>query len=430
MLTSMPVSGREKKKWYRLDNAAKIYPAIQNARWNSIFRVALTMKQPVDPDLLQKALERVVPRFENMRFRLHRGLFWYYFEINQKTPLVEKDVQNPCRRLNFKKNGGFMFRVRYHHQRIAVEVFHALADGTGGMQFLKTLTAEYLRLMGEKVSCTQGVLDINEPTHPEEMEDGYRRFFDPKAVFSRFEKRAWHIKGMPDEKDAVNIISGCMPVDKVLDLAHGLHVSVTELLVSVYLYSIQNYQRGVDPKTRKPIKVSVPVNMRNFYPSRTLRNFALFVNVGIEPGLGAYEFEEILHYVYHTLRSGFHRKYLSGLMAANVTSESSMFLRLVPLFFKNIGLLIGYRILGEGQYTTTLSNLGVVKLPEEMQPFVEKAELILGPPRSKGISCAAASCGNTLTINFTRNIVQPDIEKEFFRFFVKQGIPVKVESNY
>jgi len=416
-------------QWYRLDNAGKIYPAIANARWNSIFRLSITLTQVVDPILLQKALENAIRRFDNMRLRLRKGIFWYYFEVNDNIPKVQRDVQNPFVRMRFEKNKGYMFRVRWYHKRISVEIFHALTDGTGGMIFLKSLTAEYLRLTGVTVSNSFGVMDIHAEPDPEEMEDGYRKYHDPDTVFSRMGRRAWQFKALAGEKDFAVITSGIMPADRVLALAHSMELTVTELLASVLLLSIQKYQSEADPKTKRPIRISVPVNMRGFYPSKTLRNFSLFIKVGIEPGLGTYDFDEIAHNVRHTLRRGLHKKYLNGLMAANVSNEKSLLLRIMPLFLKNIGLQMGYRILGESQYTMSLSNLGRVAMPEEMAPLVEKAELILGPPRADGVNCGVASCGNQLVVNFTRNIVQPDIEREFFRFLVQKGIHVKVENN-
>jgi len=116
-------------KWYRLDNAAKLFPAIKNRKWMSIFRLSVQLKQPVDAKLLQKALDTVLPRMPVFALKMKAGFFWYYFEHNNKRALLQKDVANPCVRFNFKLNRGFLFRVRYFGRRIALEVFHALSDG-------------------------------------------------------------------------------------------------------------------------------------------------------------------------------------------------------------------------------------------------------------------------------------------------------------
>ena len=44
-------------RWMRLDNAAKIYPAAKRRKWNNVFRLSATLTQPVDPVVLQAALD-------------------------------------------------------------------------------------------------------------------------------------------------------------------------------------------------------------------------------------------------------------------------------------------------------------------------------------------------------------------------------------
>ena len=102
-----------KKNWYRLDNSAKIYPAVMSRNWASMFRVSLTLKEPVDPAVLQAALEDTVRRIPTFCLSLHRGLFWYYLNASRQRPLVEPDVANPCKKMEKGENGGYCFRVRY-----------------------------------------------------------------------------------------------------------------------------------------------------------------------------------------------------------------------------------------------------------------------------------------------------------------------------
>ena len=133
-------------KWMKLDNAALIYPATMNRSWTALFRLSATLSEPVDEDILEVAQKRTLRRLPWFAYKLKRGLFWFYLEHSDDLPKIEQDVANPCVRMRLNENDGFCMRVRYYQNRIAVEFFHVLTDGTGGQVFLQTLVAEYLRL--------------------------------------------------------------------------------------------------------------------------------------------------------------------------------------------------------------------------------------------------------------------------------------------
>lgn len=78
------------KWWRRLDNTGKIFPLIANENLSNVFRITATLKEEVRPELLQRALEDVLPHFEGFQVKLKRGFFWYYFESNKRTPLIER----------------------------------------------------------------------------------------------------------------------------------------------------------------------------------------------------------------------------------------------------------------------------------------------------------------------------------------------------
>ena len=147
----------EELKWMRLDNAAKIFPAIIRRNWNNVFRVSAVLTEPVDPEILQSAVEAVIPRFPSMAVRLRRGMFWYYLEQVPHAPQVRADGSYPMIQMNHQELRTCAFRILYYKNRVAAEFFHALTDGTGGMIFLKTLVAAYLSL---RITYHCGVIRI------------------------------------------------------------------------------------------------------------------------------------------------------------------------------------------------------------------------------------------------------------------------------
>lgn len=417
--------------WLKLDNAAKIYPAAMRRDWTALFRFSANLTEPVDPVVLERALAALLPRFPGFTVRLRRGVFWFYLEKTKEKPDLQPDVANPCVRMNLKENKRLMFRVRYYDTRIAAEFFHVLTDGTGGLCFLKTLVAEYLRLQyGAVIPRDGAILDCTQPPRPEELEDAFLKYAG-RETRSRKEFAAYHIRGTDEPADVIHVITGMMPAEAVLRRAKDLGVTLTEYLTAALIFCLDRMQRQtVRQEGRlKPVKVCVPVNLRRFFPSSTLRNFALYVDPGIEPRLGRFTFEEIAEIVHCQMRLEATVKNLRARFSENVRSEQLLPLRLTPLFLKNWVMRLVFSQVGDRITSTCLSNLGRVDLPPEMERYVTRMDMMLGPLSQNRVTCAALSYGGSLHFTFTSTIRETDLPREFFRFLVKQGIPVKVESN-
>lgn len=422
---------KKQSKWMKLDNAALIYPATMNRNWTALFRLSATLSEPIDEDILEVAQKRTLRRLPWFAYRLKRGLFWFYLEHSDDLPKIEPDVGNPCVRMRLSENNGFCMRIRYYHKRIAVEFFHVLTDGSGGLVFLQTLVAEYLRLKyGANIPRGDKILDCSEEPSPEEAEDSFAKY-SGKITQSRKEVKAYHISGTDERNGFVHIITGSMNAEDVLKKAREKNVTITEYLTAVMILSLDAIQRRrvLQERRYKPVKISVPVNLRNIFPSKTLRNFANYVNPGIDPRLGEYTFDEVLNIVHHTMAMEVTKKLLNVKITTNVQTERNTFLRLTPLFLKNLAMKYVYSQVGDVLSTTTISNLGVTKLPEEMTTYVRRMDMILGPLARNRVCAASITYNGRLRINFTRTIAEPMLEREFFTRLVKLGIPVKVESN-
>ena len=419
------------KNWMRLDNAAKIYPAAKRRNWTALFRLSVTLTEPVEPDILRRALTRTLGRFPWFAMRIKPGMFWYYLEHNDREPIIEEDVCNPCVRMRFKENNGFSFRVRYYENRIAVEIFHTLADGTGGLCFMKTLAAEYLSIKyGVTIPRDDEILDCDLPPDPEHYEDGFEHHAG-STTLSRSESDSYRIRGTKEEDAFINIITGIIPAEDLLSRAKAKNATITEYITAALIFAIDRIQRRNKPYSNnlKPVKICVPVNLRRFFPSRTLRNFSSYVNPGIEPKYGIYSFDEILSVVQHRMGLEITQKTLLAKFSTNMKVERNPVLRVVPLFMKNAAMKAVFLMTGDRLTSTCFSNLGVQRLPPEMAQYVKRLDFILGPLAVNPVACAGGTYDGMFYINFTRTIREPEVEREFFRFLVKQGIRVKVESN-
>ncbi len=418
-------------RWLKLDNAAKIYPAAMSRGWTAMFRVSAELTEPVDLDVLRRAQDNVLRRMPSFSVRLRRGFFWYYLEHIDGAPDITGDVANPLVRMNLRENGGFMFRVRVHESRIAVEFFHVLTDGTGGLTFLKTLVAEYLRLKhGLVIPAGDGVLDCSTPPLEGELEDSFMKYARP-ASRSRKEDAAYHIRETPEDRYFINIVTGMTDAMLLKEKAHSHGATVNELLTALLILAFRSVQRTEVSRRRRsmPIKVCVPINLRKYYKNNTLRNFSSFVNPGIFPAYGEYTLDEAIRFVKGFMAVEGSEKMLNVRMSTNVHSETNPIIRLVPLFIKNPLMKVIYILNGDRTSSTTISNLGVVTLPDEMSEHVARLDFMLGPLRTNPVTLACATLRGNLVMNFTRTIKSPVIEREFFRSLVKLGLHVTVESN-
>lgn len=417
--------------WIKLDNAATIYPSTLSRRYAAMFRMTVTLKEKVNKEILNTALNNVMKRFPSFSYKLKQGLFWCYFKHIEGTPNIEEDVKNPMLRIDFKKNKGFMFRIRYFDKRIAIEYFHALTDGTGAITFLLTLTGEYLRLKHNiDIIYTDKILNPNDKVNTDEYSDSFKKYAGDMGLLDK-EEAAYHVKGTLLDKNIINIITGTMPIKNIKKECEKYNCSVTQFLASVMILAIQEIQEkdNTNRKRKRPIKISIPVNLRNIYKSTTMRNFSSYVNVGIDTKYGRYSLEEIINEVKGNMNILLNEKRINAKITANVNLSNNYFIRLIPMFIKKHILSMSERLLGDRFNSTTLSNLGVIDISEEMSNYVKELGFMIGRARGKPGSCGCVSYKNNLYISFSRKINECEFERLFFTKLVEMGIPVIIESN-
>ena len=418
-------------RWMRLDNAAKIYPAAKRRNWNNFFRISATLTEPIDTGVLASALDVTARRFPSIAVRLRRGVFWYYLEEIPKTPSIQPEKSCPLAHAPFHKVRQCAFRVLVYKNRVAVEFFHALTDGTGALVFVKTLLAEYLsEKYGLSVPAEKGVLGRLEEPSPEELEDSFARYAGDVTA-SRAESTAYHLTGTPERDGYKNLVTMMIPAEKLRACAKEHGVSVTELLCAAMMQAIGELQAEKVPNVRhrKPVKVLIPVNLRNLFPSRSLRNFASYITPEIDPRMGDCSFSELCSLVHHKMGLENNRRTMRAKFAANVASERSPILRVMPLFIKNIAMKAVFDAVGECKSCLCLSNLGRVELPEVMVPYVQRMDFIIGVQARAPHDCGVVTWGDTVYINCIRSIQEPELEYRFYRVLHRLGLPVKVESN-
>ncbi len=417
-------------RWYRLDSAGILYSALQREEYSAIYRFSAQMAQPVEPPALQRAILRIMPRFPSFAVRIRKGLFWYYLEPNPAPgPFLKEDVSDPCQPVRFREDDGWLVRFYYYRNRISIEVFHALSDGAGAMVFFRALLAEYLRQTGADIPAEAGIPTPDEPPRPEELEDAYARYAGKHAFGLRRLPRAYANLGTPEPFYTFHVTMGFVPLDRVRERARHYGASITEYLSAVLIQVLLDKQKREHPRRERPVALAIPINLRGWFPSETVRNFITTVRPYIDPALGDYTFPEIVSQVRHFMKLHINRQELQAAFTGNVRFTRNVLLRAVPVALKNPVMALNYRLLGVRPYTCTYTNPGAFTVPPAMAEHIRGMEVILGQATVPRAHCASISYGNTLEITFAGTQKETDTERDFFRFLVAEGIPVRVESN-
>lgn len=417
-------------RWYKIDNTGKVFHAVTDNSNSSVYRVAIIMKKSVDSHVLQNALDSVIKRFPTLAVKPRKGIFWDFLEQNDKPLYVQEEKQYPCYPINPKNNNDYLVRVLYYKHRISVEIFHSLTDGYGAIEFLKSLIYQYLILQGEKITDTHDVLYPNAAPNKYEIEDGFEKHVQSYKYPQAREQTetVFQIKGTPFDPPGVNVIHGVMQASKVNKFARQLGSSVTGLISAILIHAI--YEETLKyGRSNEKIIIALPVNLRQQFPSLTLRNFFSVINVGAYVN-DETTLETILEKVTDQLRVKTKKQALQVEIDRYMVYQKKLTARLTPLRLKYVAMRYGFYHFGENSKTTTVSNLGIIKLPESIKPHVERAEVILYPTKNSPINCGICTVNDKLTITFARSILETEIIKSFFTQFVNlTGLDIEVSSN-
>ncbi|MEG0564762.1 MAG: DUF6320 domain-containing protein [Hungatella sp.] len=412
-------------KWRRLDNTAKIFPVIANEHLSNVFRISMTLKEEIVPELLQQALEEILPWFPGFKVKLRRGFFWYYFESNRRKPEIEEEVTYPCKYIDPHSSPMFLFRVSYYQARINLEVFHAVTDGLGAVNFIRELTYRYLQLLhGEK--------DGAEPAGPSaacvtDVEDSYLKNYKKTAKRKYSSRKAFHIREEALPLDEENIIHGYVKLAPLKQVCKQKGVSITKYLVACLIYSIyEEYFQGQPMKEH--IGVNLPVNLRAFFDSETTANFFAVSCIEYLTKAENATFDEVLQVVCRQMEAKITKEKMEETISYNVSNEKKWYIRIVPLPIKWAAVNLIFRR-NDRSHTITLSNIGPIRIDPNYQDQIRRCHVIIGVSKRQPMKCVVCAYEEDIIISFTSVYTDSKIQDRFFGFLEAQQIPVELETN-
>lgn len=408
--------------WFPLDDAAKIYPLSMEHGRMSVFRLSVYLKEQVVPELLQMALNFTIKRFPSFATTLKKGFFWHYLDTAKRRFRVEQESDIPCQPIKVSQSGSQSFRVLYWENRISVEFFHVLTDGTGGMTFLKTLTGEYLRLTGVQITGDDTLWDANAIPATEEFENAFTKVEQSCAASGFLDKAAVQMDGRLAEVRPCRILHFKMDAAQLKAAAQKHHTTVTAYLLALMFLA----GKAATDELQGDASIQVPVNMRKFYPSKTVRNFSMYCGIRL-PMEKISDVASIIEPIRKQLEQKASRESMRQMLTA--TEKLVNMLKYIPLAIKQPAAKLVYGFLGDRIFTNTLSNLGVVELPGAVCEHIESMDFVLGTAITNRAGCAMVTCNGVATFSITKMTADPTFEEKMYDLLSQDGITVNVEGS-
>jgi NRPS condensation-like uncharacterized protein len=415
--------------WFKIDNAGKLFPIVTNEHRASYFRLNVTLKETIDPVILQIAAIKTLSRFPNFNTRLKRGLFWNYLEIQRRNFKVFPEPNTFGALPQPYAYNKHLTEIYFHRNRISVEIFHAITDGRGGLEFIKTLTLTYLQEKGLPIQAEGLIFDVNDSETTAQLEDSYaQKITQGKSIWLPTAK-AFHLKGKYFKHHGHDLTHMQVSTKALLTIARNHQTTITAIFATILILYFIQAQEKTAPRKRRPIIISIPVDMRKFLPSQTMKNFVMTINIGKVFPVNS-TFDEVLKEVNIQLQAGQKVEVLTPQIRANMKAERILFLRFVPLFIKRWMVRYVFNRVGEPALTFTMSNLGKVDLPGAMKPLVDHFEFMICSTKVLPINLGIISYEDNLVLSFSRIIQQRDL-LQFFSHYLTEiwHLDVHVSHN-
>lgn len=413
---------RPSETWFSLDDSSKIYPISMGHGNMSIFRLSVYLKENVVPELLQIALMFTIKRFPSFATTLKKGFFWHYLDSNRQRYQVEEEKYIPCQPIKVSQSGSKSFKVLYYNNRISVEFFHVLTDGTGGLIFLKALISEYLRLKGIVIDNEDLIWDINEAPNVEEIRNEFEYVNSDTTSAGFIDKKAVEMNGYLSKIKPCQIFHYKMNINELKNAAKKHNCKITTYALAIMFIACK---KATD-KMQGDISINVPVNMRQYYPSKTVRNFSLYFGVRI-PITDITDIDAIVPIIDKQLQDKATKDNMTKMVISTKKLINS--LNFIPLVVKQPVAKVISGFLGEKIFTTTLSNLGVVNMPKKYCEYIESMDFVLSTTVTNRASCSMITYNDVVTFTISKMTVDPTFERQIYELLKNDNINIEVEGS-
>jgi len=411
-----------KREVFPLDNVAVVYPLSLKVNQMAMFRIACTLYEDIIPELLQLALDFTIKRFPSYSAVVKSGFFWHYLETVNYVPILEKEDDIPCKPISIFIRSYRSFRVLYYKNRISIEMFHAITDGTGAMVFLKTLIREYLRLLGKDIPISDDILDINDEINEEELVNEFEKNEIESNVDNFIGSKAIQIDGKIQKVKPYQVLHFEINSDDLKQVAHKYEGSISAYILAIMFKAIKKSTS----KTSGKVNIQVPVNIRKYNNSKTLRNCSMYF-------FASYDLKDIndtltvTRNINKQIKEKGSKENMDKMISGSIKLIKSF--TFIPLIIKVLIFKLIYGYFANSVITTTFSNLGMIKTNTQMQDYIDSFNVLIIPGEPNRTSCAMASYKDKTVLTITKINKEDIFEKEIYKQLTDEGLIVEVKGS-
>ena len=411
--------------WRKLDDQAKVFALASNRNYSSIFRLSVILREKVDSEILQKALEMALEKYKIFKVKLKHGLFWYYFEENKEKPIVSIEKEYPFKKINTKENNNYLFKITYFEKKINIDFFHALTDGNGGAEFLKEIIYRYLEI---KYSKDFYLYNTNKIEVIKECENAYKRNYKRYKRNNIHFRKAYMLSGDELPKGYIGINHFNINLKDIKGHTKKKACSLSMYLVAMIAYSIYeaNYKKN---NKKEPINLCIPINLKKYFKTETLSNFFSYmvINLNLKKEK-IYTFDDILSIVKNQFEKKLKVEKIIQTMTLDAGTTNNLFVRFVPLIIKKLAVRIG-SLEVKRHFTMTISNVGQFQVNDKYKEYIDNFLVVLAPDWAEKVKCGICSYGDKLVVTFGSLLKENSIESIFKDILVKNNINFTIEGN-
>ena len=404
---------------FELGPASTMFLMGRNKQRNYLIQLSATLYEPIESISLQVALEKTIEKYPYFFIRFSSVQDRLFAEPAAYIPAVKEKLDTSSLQL-WKGHKNCEARVTYSGKTIYLEYFHGISDGKGGIEFLTYLTASYLSLRYQE----DGILhDIIPASKDRQLENGYRKYakgFQTKKAHGS----AFQIKGTPGP---MKITHYCLPVVEIKQTAKKYKASITEYLAALLCQSIADVQRENSPKSRKRIRLLIPVNLRTRFPCDTMRNFSLNISLEASPAETG-KLSELCSKFHQDMQSAVNTEQLAGQCASVSKVCDAAIVKRLPLSVKRWFVQTGLDFPLSGN-SVTFSNMGETQWPDELKSHVESLGVVFSPKPGSPYSCSVISIHGIMRLTLTRTIWEPVLEQQLEKNLSAQNISFNKIDN-
>ena len=413
--------------WRRLDNSAKIFPIAAGRKYSTVFRLSAVLKEKINPKILEKSVNIALEQYKSFKVRMKAGFFWYYLEYNPKKVVIEEEKDYPCKYIEPRRNNNYLFKITYFENKINIDIFHSLTDGNSGNMFFREIIYNYLELTHKnELKQERTTRKLQEY----DTEDSYMKNYDKNAKGNNSSKKAYVLKGKKIGFEGVSVIHEIIDLENLKEESKKYEATITQYLTAVLIYSIYNANYlKYKYKGNRPIKVCIPVNLKKYFPSKTMSNFFSYITLEAEMKKDNLDtFDKIIEFVKKDFKKRLQEEEIMKTMSANVKLGNNFFIKVVPLILKKILVRLSY--IEIRKYTTiTYSNIGRIGIIGKYKDYIDYFLMLIAPEPVEKIKCSSCSFENKIVFTFTSILKDNNIEKCFYEFLKSKKINVEIESN-